>query len=103
MAFFADRNQVPEVVRQIADEVVPRFSAIRGFVGFVALQSEGIRPEILAMSFWQEQGLEHSEAIAAQFRNEIEMVTGTSPTAKQFTVLKFVMRDFKGEVDPHLP
>ena len=32
------------------------------FLGFVALQSEGSRPKVVAMSFWDD-GLEGSEAI----------------------------------------
>ncbi|MGO9343570.1 MAG: hypothetical protein ACLP6E_13795 [Acidimicrobiales bacterium] len=92
VAFFADLNQVPEVIRRIDDEVVPHFSAIPGFVGFAALQSEGSRPEIVAMSFWNEQGVELSEPIAARFRDEVERVTGAAPAAKEFTVVKLVMR-----------
>jgi len=58
--FFAEEVQIPEVKRRINDEVLPRFSEVPEFLGFVALQSEGSRPEIIAMSFWND-GLEGSE------------------------------------------
>jgi hypothetical protein len=100
--FFAEEDQIPDVKRRINDEVLPRFSEVPEFLGFVALQSEGTRPEVIAMSFWNE-GLEGSEAISEEFRDEIERVTGAALARKEFTIVKMMMRGSDGEVCLDLP
>jgi hypothetical protein len=67
-------------------------------LGFVALKSElGPRPEILAISFWEE-GLENSEAISQERRDGVERRTGTAPTRKAFDILKATVRNKNGDV-----
>jgi len=90
VTFFAQSDQVPELQRRIAEEVLPRFSEIPEFLGFVIMQSDGHRSEIVAMSFWDE-GLEGSEAISEEFRDEIERATGAAPTQKEFSILTMAM------------
>jgi hypothetical protein len=90
------------VKRRINDEVLPRFSEVPEFLGFVALQSEGSRPEIVAMSFWND-GLERSEAISEEFRDEIERVTGAALARKEFDIVKMMMRGPNGEIFLDLP
>jgi hypothetical protein len=102
VSFFVDRDEVPKVKRRIEEEVLPQFLAIPQFLGFVALQSEGSRQEIVAMSFW-EDGLESSEAISEAFRDEIERVTGTTPARKQYNVAKLMVRGPNGKVFLNLP
>ncbi len=98
VSFFVDEPLIPEVVRRIQEDVLPRFSQLPHFLGFVALQSElGPRPEIVAMSFWDE-GLDDSEAISEDFRNEIEAVTGTTPARRAFDILRVMVRDTNGQV-----
>lgn len=98
VSFFVDELLIPEVVRRIQDDVLPRFSQLPHFLGFVALQSElGPRPEVVAMSFWDE-GLDDSEAISEDFRNEIEAVTGTTPARRAFDILRVMVRDTNGQV-----
>jgi len=98
VSFFVDEPLVPEVVRRIQEDVLPRFSEFPHFLGLVALQSEvGPRPEIVAMSFWDD-GLEDSEAISDSFRSEIETVTGTAPARRAFDILRVMVRDTNGEV-----
>ncbi len=79
VSFFAEDAQLAAVERRINDDVIPRFTAFPEFLGFVALRSIGRRSEIVAMSFW-EGGLDDSEAISEDFRDEIERVTGTMPS-----------------------
>jgi hypothetical protein len=100
--FFAEEDQIPDVKRRINDEVLPRFSEVPEFLGFVALQSEGSRPEVIAMSFWNE-GLEDSEAISEEFRDEIERVTGAALARKEFTIVKMMMRGSDGKICVDLP
>ena len=98
MSFFVEDKLIPDVVRRVQEDVLPRFSVLPHFLGFVALQSEvGPRPEIVAMSFWDE-GLEDSEAISEDFRNEIEAVTGTTPARRAFDILRVMVRDTDGNV-----
>jgi len=97
VSFFVPDELVPEVVRRVQDEVLPRFSQMPHFLGFVTLQSElGPRPEIVAMSFWDD-GLEGSEASSEDFRNEIEAITGTTPARRAFDILKVMVRDTNGK------
>jgi hypothetical protein len=100
--FFAEADQIADVKRRINEEVLPRFSDIPEFLGFVALQSEGSRPEVVAMSFWKE-GLERSEAISEEFRDVIERVTGAALARKEFDIVKIMMRGPSGEVCLDLP
>lgn len=102
MIFFAEEDQIPDVKRRINDEILPRFSENPEFLGFVALQSEGSRPEVIAMSFWND-GLEGSEAISEEFRDEIERVTGAALARKEFTIVKMMMRGSEGEISLDLP
>jgi len=98
MSFFIDQDQIPLVIREVQEGVLPRFSELPHFLGFVALQSEvGPRPEIVAMSFW-EDGLEDSEAVAEEFRDEIVRVTGKTPARKAFDILRVMVRNTDGEV-----
>jgi len=102
VSFFAQSDQIPELKRRVTEEVLPRFSAIPAFLGFVIMQSDGQRSEIVAMSFWDE-GLEVSEAISEEFRDEIERVTGTAPAQKEFTILTLTMLAPTGEPASDLP
>jgi hypothetical protein len=91
VSFFAMPDQVSEVERRINDDVLPRFSDVQGFLGFLALVSDGSRREIIAMSFWDD-GLKGSEEISETFRDEIEHVTGAAPARKEFRVITMVIR-----------
>jgi hypothetical protein len=91
VVFVAGDEKIRDVKRRIDDEVLPRFSKIPHFLGFVALQSEGSRPEVVALSFWDD-GLEGSEAISEEFRDEIERVTGAALARKEFTIVRMLMR-----------
>jgi hypothetical protein len=95
VGFFAEPDQMDEVERRINDDVLPRFSELPEFLGFLALLSDSTRPEIVAMSFWH-GGLENSEAISEMFRDEIERVTGTAPARKEFKVIAMEMRGEHG-------
>jgi hypothetical protein len=96
VSFFVEADMVPEVVRRIEEGVLPRFSHLPHFLGFVALKSEvGRRPEIVAMSFWDD-GLDDSEMISENFRNEVEAVTGTTPARRAFDILRVMVRDTNG-------
>jgi hypothetical protein len=103
VSFFAEPGQVSEVERRINNDVLPRFSSVQGFLGFLALLSNGSRREIIAMSFW-DGGLEGSEEISEIFRDEIERVTGAAPARKEFRVITMVMRSEGTEtVGTHSP
>jgi hypothetical protein len=102
VVFFAEPDQISDVRRRITEEVLPRFSQVPEFLGFVALQSEGSRPEIVAMSFWKE-GLEDSEAISEQFRDEIERVTGAALARKEFSIVKMLVRGSNGDICLDVP
>ncbi len=102
VSFFADPDHIPDVRRRIDEQVLPRFLAVPHFLGFMALQSEGDRSEIVAMSFWDDD-LEASEAISEEFRDEIERVTGVTPARKEFNIVKMMVRGPNGKVFLNLP
>jgi hypothetical protein len=95
--FFAQSDRIPDVKRRISDEVLPRFSAIAEFLGFIILESEGSRPEIIAISFG-DHGLGGSEAISEEFRDEMERVTGAALARKEFNIVRMMMRGSNGAV-----
>jgi hypothetical protein len=98
VSFFVEDELVADVVRRVERDVLPRFSQLPHFLGFVALRSEsGPRPEVVTMSFWDD-GLEASEAMSEDFRNEIEAVTGSAPARRAFDILRVMVRDTHGDV-----
>lgn len=100
--FFVLPDQMPDVERRIHEEVLPRFAQFPEFLGFVALQSDGSRPEVTAMSFWSDE-LEGSEAISEEFRDDIERVTGAALARREFTIVKLMIRDSNGDICLDLP
>jgi len=100
--FFAEPGQIPDVERRIKDDVLPRFLEIPEFLGFVAHRSDGSRPEVVALSFWDD-GLEGSEAVSEEFRDEIERVTGATLSRGEFDVVKSTKRSPDGAVKVDLP
>jgi heme-degrading monooxygenase HmoA len=90
VTFFAGPDEAPDVKRRIQEDVLPRFLAMEGFLGFVALQSGDRRSEFVAMSFWSD-GLETSEGVSEEFRDEIERVTGAAPTRREFDIVTLVL------------
>jgi hypothetical protein len=102
VSFYAEPDQIPDLKRRIGEEVLPAFLALPQFLGFVALQSGGSRPQIVAMSFWDD-GLEGSEAISEEFRDEVERVTGATPARKEFQTVKLMVRGPNGKVFLNVP
>ena len=103
VSFFAESDQIPEVVHAIDNEVLPRFNQLPHFLGFVGLQSEsGSRPEVVGISLWASD-LDTSEAASEEFRDEIHRVTGTTPSRKGYDVLRVMVYDGDGELCIDLP
>jgi hypothetical protein len=90
VTFFVTTALMPAVLRRIDEEFLPRFAAVAAFRGLVVLRSEGPRPEVVALSFWDEQ-LESSERISEEFRDEIERMTGATPARKEYHVSLMAM------------
>jgi hypothetical protein len=86
VSFFASADQLRAVRDRVDEHVLPRFSALPGFMGGVILQSEEERAEVLALSFWSE-GLEASEPVSETLRDEIELLTGATPARKEYVVV----------------
>lgn len=99
VTFFVEaEHQIWDVMAAIEAEVLPRYSALPHFLGFVALQSElGPRPEIVLISMWDE-GLEDSEVLYDVFRDEIQRVTGMLPARQSFDIVRVMVRDTNGDV-----
>jgi hypothetical protein len=85
VSFFADANALDDIQQRIQETAFARFAGVSGFRGVLAIHSEGPRPEIIAMSFWDDD-LEASEQISEEFREEIEGVTGRAPSRKTYVV-----------------
>ncbi|MGA2519541.1 MAG: hypothetical protein ABSG81_01835 [Acidimicrobiales bacterium] len=103
VAFFAEADAIPDIVTTIDEQVLPRFAALPHFLGFVALKSEsGPRAEVVGLSFWA-SGLEDSEAVSEEFRDEVHRVTGTTPSRKSYDVLRVMVYDSEGEICVDLP
>jgi len=97
VSFFVEPDLVSGVMNAVVNDVLPRFSQLPHFLGFVALQSEsGPRKEIVAMSFWDDE-LEGSESVSREFRAEIRRVVGTNPTRKTYDILRVMVRDTHGQ------
>jgi len=78
--------------------VLPRYSLLPHFFGFVALESElGPRPEIVIISLWDDE-LSESEATYELFRDEIQRLTGMTPARQAFDILRVMVRDTNGDI-----
>src|SRR5665213_3286528 len=103
LVFFAEPAAVESAMVTITNEVIPRFSDLPHFLGYVVLQADvspghrdsDVRRELTVMSFWSD-GLEDSDATAKQFISEVNRVAGTNPVRKTFDVLMAVWRDEDG-------
>lgn len=103
VSFFADADLIPDIVRAIDEDVLPRYQELPHFVSFVALRSEtGPRPEVVAISVWR-SGLEGSEEISEAFRDEVHRVTGTTPSRRGYDTLRIVAYDADGQACVDLP
>jgi hypothetical protein len=103
ITFFAEEEAIPTIVTTIDQEVLPRFTALPHFLGFVGLRSEtGSRPEVVGISMW-DSGLEDSEDISDQFRDEVHRVTGTTPSRRGYDILRVVVYDSDGELCVDIP
>ena len=99
MSFFVEPDLVPDVMRSVDEEVLPRFATLPHFLGVVALHSDrGPRTEIVAISLWDDDGLDESEEISQDLRDRVEQFTGTAPTRKTFGILRAMLRNRSGEV-----
>jgi hypothetical protein len=93
MNFFIEREALPEVLRVIDEDVLPRYRAFPHFVGVVVLQSvRGSRIEVAGISLW-DGDLEDSEEIAAELRREIQRVAGTGAARTEYEVIRLELRD----------
>src|ERR1700681_1974984 len=91
--FFIEPEALPEVLRAIDEDVLPRYRAFPHFVGVVVLQStRGSRVEVAGISLW-EGDLEDSEEIAAEFRREVHRVAGTGAARTVYEVVRLELRD----------
>ena len=96
--FFIDPESLPEVLRVIDEDVMPRFRELPHFVGVVVLQSRrGSRVEIAGISLW-DGDLEDSEEIAAEFRREVHRVAGTGAARTAYEVIRLELRDSNEEI-----
>jgi hypothetical protein len=91
--FFIEPEALPEVLRSIDEDVLPRYRALPHFVGVVVLQSQrGARVEVAGISLW-DGDLEDSEEIAAEFRQEVHRVAGTGAARTEYEVVRLELRE----------
>lgn len=91
--FFIEPEALPEVLRAIDEDVLPRYRALPHFVGVVVLQSQrGTWVEVAGISLW-DGDLEDSEEIAAEFRREVHRVSGTGAARTAYEVIRLELRD----------
>jgi hypothetical protein len=91
--FFIEPEALPEVLRAIDEDVLPRYRALPHFVGVVVLKSQrGVRVEVAGISLW-DGALEDSEEIAAEFRKEVHRVAGTGAARTEYEVIRLELRD----------
>jgi hypothetical protein len=85
VSFFADASALDDIQRRIRETAFRKFAGVNGFRGVLAIHSDGPRPEIIAMSLWDDD-LDASETISEEFREEIESITGRAPSRKTYLV-----------------
>lgn len=91
--FFIEPEALPEVLRAIDEDVLPKYRALPHFVGVVVLQSQrGTRIEVAGISLW-DGALEDSEEVAAEFRNEVHRIAGTGAARTEYEVIRLELRD----------
>lgn len=90
VSFYIDSTLLPEVLRTLDEELLPRYLATPHFLGLAVLESETeSRPEVVGMSVWDDD-LHDCEAVIEEFLQRLYEVTGTSATRKQYDVLRLV-------------
>ena len=98
LTFFVDPAQVGEVISAIESDVLPRYSVLAHFLGFIALKSElGPRSEIVVITLW-DGALEETEPLFEVFRDQVQRATGMMPAREAFDILRVMVRDANGEI-----
>jgi hypothetical protein len=98
VTFFIEPEALPEVLRSIDEDVLPRYRAFPHFVGVIVLQSErGSRVEVAGISLW-DGDLDDSEEIAAEFRQEVQRVAGTGAARTSYEVIRLELRDGRADL-----
>jgi hypothetical protein len=98
VSFHIGEELTPDLLAGIDHQVLPRFSEMANFLGFLALESEeGSRREIIAISLWDD-GIEGSEEISEEFRREIRRVAGSTSSARTYNLLRVMVRDANGDI-----
>lgn len=96
VTFFAEAGQLGELADAVDRRVLPQYSKLPEFLGFLLLKAEGTpNPEVLAISLWDD-GLEGSEALSEEFVGDILEKTGMAPTRGRFDIMRAFARDTNG-------
>jgi len=97
---YASDESMPGIL-EVEDEILPRFSRMPHFLGAFVLKAEVGRPQLVLLSLWDD-GLEGSEALSREFRDEILRRTGMTPGRQAFDVLRAVVRVSEGGIRTEL-
>lgn len=104
VSFYAESSAIGRAMTVIAEDVVPRYSAVPHFLGYVILQEETTsahsvdseRREVTVQSFWNAD-LAGSEATAQEFISEVFRVAGTNPSRRNYDLIRAKWRGGSGE------
>ncbi len=89
MTFFLERDQLPSVLEVVDGEVIPAFRDAPHFVALVILNDDRDGRQVTGLSVW-DSDVPGCEEQMSEFRKRIAELTGLTPTASSFDVLRLV-------------
>jgi hypothetical protein len=89
LTFHVEAGQVPSLVDAVA-EVGERMSWRPDFRGFVCLDHDGVRHEIMVLSLWDGHGMEDTQVAFEKARSEIAASVDLGMRTSELDVLCFI-------------
>ena len=89
LSFHMDDHDRPGLVKAV-EGVAEMFAHRSDFRGLVCLEQDGVRNEVLVITFWDGTGLDDTQADAELARQRIAATTDLGVSSKSYDVLRMV-------------
>lgn len=91
LTFYVEEDQIPNLLQELDEVVVPRFAENKDFRGLICLEEANGRSQVLAISLWDGRGMEETEAESERIRRQLIEASGTHGIAtRHYSVLRAV-------------
>jgi hypothetical protein len=87
LTFWIDADYVDQALQIVDEDVLPAYRQSEHFLGLVILRSEVVERQVMGLSIW-DGDRPGCEDVMTEFRDRLTSLTGTSPSATTYEVLR---------------